>query len=135
MHTDERDVGTTALPARSQPLVAAAVTCGLVAMATWYVAAGGLRGGLVHHDAPPPVPAADYTVNVNAAGAAELGQLPGLGPVTAARIVEHRRTHGPFTRLEDLLDVPGVGPATFEQMRPHLRPIRIPDRAAAGNPR
>jgi competence protein ComEA len=87
------------------------------------VAAGGLSGGLVHHDAPPDA-TARFTVNVNNAGAGELAQLPGLGPATAARIVAHRRDHGPFTSLDGLLDVPGIGPATLEQMRPHLRPIR-----------
>jgi competence protein ComEA len=63
-------------------------------------------------------------VNVNGAGVDELAVLPGLGPATAQRIVDHRREHGPFTELEGLLDVPGIGPATLDAMRPHLRPIR-----------
>ena len=120
------------LPARAQPLFAAAVACGLVATAGWYVAAGGLHGGLVHHDAPPAAEAG-FTVNVNTAPAVELAQLPGLGPATAERIVDHRRTHGPFASLDGLLDVPGIGPATLDRMRPHLRPIRAaraPDAAA-----
>jgi competence protein ComEA len=111
------------LPSRSQPLVAVAVAVGLMALAGWYVAAGGLRGGLVSHDAPPP-PTVRFTVNVNSAPAAELAVLPGLGPALAARIVDHRREHGPFETVEDLLDVPGIGPATLEAMRPHLRPPR-----------
>ncbi|MFM7289968.1 MAG: helix-hairpin-helix domain-containing protein, partial [Planctomycetia bacterium] len=48
------------------------------------------------------------------------------GPATARRIVDHRRAHGPFATLDDLLDVPGIGPATLAAMRPHLRPIRAP---------
>lgn len=132
---DARDDGPTALPARSQPVIAAAVACGLVAMAAWYVASGGFRGGLVHHDAPPAVADTGFTVNVNSAGAAELAQLPGLGPATAQRIVDHRRTHGPFASLEGLLDVPGIGPATFEQMRPHLQPIRTAREAAPAEER
>ena len=52
--------------------------------------------------------------------------MPGLGPATAARIVDHREVHGPFGSIEALLDVPGIGPATLEQMRPYLRPIRAP---------
>jgi competence ComEA-like helix-hairpin-helix protein len=117
------DPAPSLVPARVQPLLAAIVGCALVAMAAWYVASGRLAGGLVHHDAPPAA-TVRFTVNVNAAGAAELAQLPGLGPATAQRIVEHRRDRGPFTSLEGLLDVPGIGPATLEQMRPHLRPIR-----------
>lgn len=117
------DRAPSPLPSRVQPLLAAIVGCALAAMAAWYVASDGLSGGLVHHDAPPPG-TARFTVNVNAATAPELAQLPGLGPATAARIIDHRRTHGPFRQPEDLLDVPGIGPATLEQMRPHLRPIR-----------
>lgn len=116
------------LPPRVQSLLAAAVTCGLAAVAAWFCLAGGPFGGLVHHDAPPSA-AARFTVNVNAAPAAELAQLPGLGPATAARIVDHRREHGPFATLEGLLDVPGIGPATLARMRPHLRPIRGPREA------
>ena len=127
---DARDDGHETLTARSQPLVAAAVACGLVAMAAWYVASGGLGGGLVHHDAPPAAPGVDFTVNVNAAGATELAQLPGIGPATAEAIIERRRTHGPFASHHELLEVPGIGPATFERMRPHLRPIRAPREAA-----
>jgi competence ComEA-like helix-hairpin-helix protein len=122
------------LPARAQPLFAAAVGCALAALAVWYVAAGGLRGGLVHHDAPPPV-GKGFTVNVNSAPATELAQLPGLGPATAARIVDHRQTHGPFASVEALLDVPGVGPATLDRMRPHLRPIRAAGPATAADGR
>jgi competence protein ComEA len=114
---------TELLPRRSQPLIVAIVLAGLVGMAAWYVGQGGLSGGLVHHDAAPAA-TGGFTVNVNAAGLQELAQLPGLGPSMAQRIIDHRREHGPFTSLEQLLDVAGIGPATLEQMRPHLRPIR-----------
>jgi len=111
---------------RARTAIAAGVALALVAMAAAYLAQGGPWGGLVHHDAPPA--ATDrYTVNVNTAGIDELAQLPGLGPATARRIVEHRREHGPFPDIEALLDVPDVGPATLEAMRPHLRPIRVPE--------
>jgi competence ComEA-like helix-hairpin-helix protein len=111
------------LPARSQPLVAGLVALGLAALGGWYLAAGGLQGGLVHHAAAPAA-AGSFTVNINAAGAGELAQLPGLGAATAERIVEHRRTHGPFASHDDLLAVPGIGPVTLDGLRPFLRPIR-----------
>jgi competence protein ComEA len=111
------------LPRRSQAALGLVVAIALAAMAARFVGQGGLSGGFVHHDAPPPA-AGRFTVNVNAAGVAELAQLPGLGPATAQRIIDHRRDHGPFASLEDLLDVPDIGPATLEAMRPHLRPIR-----------
>lgn len=116
------DLASGPVSARGQSLVAGLLGVGLAAMAAWYVAAGGLGGGLVHHDAPPPATAV-FTVDLNAADATELAQLPGLGPATAARIVDHRRTHGPFASLDGLLDVPGVGAVTLDGLRPHLRPI------------
>jgi competence protein ComEA len=56
--------------------------------------------------------------DLNAAGEAELDRLPGIGPVLAARIVAHRRTHGPFRRPDDLLAVPGIGPRLYERLEP-----------------
>jgi len=111
------------LPLRAQRVLAAAVFASLTGMVVGFVALGGLSGGLVPYGAPP-APAGGFTVNINAAGVDELAVLPGLGPATAARIVDHRREHGPFASLDDLLDVPGIGPATLDGLRPHLRPIR-----------
>jgi len=115
------------LPERVQPLIAALVLAALLAMAGWYLVQGGPWGGLVHHDAPPAA-GVRFTVDVNRADVAELAQLPGLGATTAARIVDHRRVHGPFASVEALLAVPGIGPATLDGLRPHLREPR----AAAG---
>jgi len=67
----------------------------------------------------PALPRA--ALDVNTATAADLEALPGIGPVLAGRIVEHRRTHGRFERLEDLLEVEGVGPRVLERLRPLLR--------------
>ena len=56
-------------------------------------------------------------VNLNLATARELDRLPGIGPSLAERIVHYRRSHGPFTALEDLLLVKGIGPKTFDRLR------------------
>jgi competence protein ComEA len=56
-------------------------------------------------------------ISVNSADAAALEGLPGIGPVTAARIVADREANGPFTSIDDLDRVPGVGPATVEALR------------------
>ena len=56
-------------------------------------------------------------VRLNRATAAELEELPGIGPVTAGRIVAHRETHGPFLTVEDLLDVPGIGEGKLAALR------------------
>lgn len=56
-------------------------------------------------------------VSLNQATAADLESLPGVGPVTAARIVAHREAHGPFAAVEDLLDVPGIGEGKLAALR------------------
>lgn len=55
-------------------------------------------------------------VNINTASASQLESLPGVGPVTAQRIVEYRAAHGPFSQVRDLLDVPGIGDAKYAQI-------------------
>ncbi|MGY1858458.1 ComEA family DNA-binding protein [Modestobacter sp. SYSU DS0290] len=55
-------------------------------------------------------------LDLNRATVAELDALPGIGPVLAQRIVDHRGTHGPFTNVEQLDDVSGIGPAIFADL-------------------
>jgi len=57
-------------------------------------------------------------LNINTATAAELEQLPGIGPSLAARIVQYRQEHGPFRTVDALLLVSGIGPATLDRIRP-----------------
>ena len=70
--------------------------------------AGGAEGA---------APAESGTVSLNSASASELTALPGVGEATAASIVAHREANGPFTAVEQLTDVRGIGPAKFEAMR------------------
>ena len=64
-------------------------------------APGGSSGGLV---------------DLNTADVAELDALPGIGPVLAQRIVEHRSREGPFRSVDQLDDVPGIGPAIAAEL-------------------
>jgi competence protein ComEA len=52
----------------------------------------------------------------------QLDELPGIGPVTAQKIVDWRTSHGPFRSVDDLDDVPGIGPARIEQLRDLVTP-------------
>jgi competence protein ComEA len=56
-------------------------------------------------------------VNVNTASAEELETLPGIGEVTAQAIIDHRTENGPFTSVDQLLDVTGIGDVTLENIR------------------
>ena len=59
-------------------------------------------------------------IDINKATAAELEELPRIGPRTAERIISYRSTFGPFARLEDLTAVKGIGPKTLALLKPHL---------------
>lgn len=65
-------------------------------------------------------PGAPSLISVNTADVAALETVPGLGPVKAAAIVAFRDEVGGFESLEQLLEVSGIGPATFEMIAPHL---------------
>lgn len=56
-------------------------------------------------------------IDLNRSAASDLETLPGVGPVLADRIVAYRESNGPFSVVEDLLDVPGIGEAKLAQMR------------------
>jgi competence protein ComEA len=57
-------------------------------------------------------------VNLNTATANELATLPGVGPAVAARIIEYREKNGAFKKIEDLMNVRGIGEKTFLKLKP-----------------
>lgn len=91
---------------RGEPDVppAAAPTLGAPAMGSSTTT--GAAGSAV----PGPIP-------LNQATAAELDALPGIGPSTAASIIDYRTQHGAFQAIDELLEVRGIGPAKLEQLR------------------
>ena len=56
-------------------------------------------------------------ININTASAADLEALPRVGPALAQRIVDYRVAHGPFRAIEDVMQVSGIGPAIFGQIK------------------
>lgn len=61
------------------------------------------------------------TLDVNTASVQELTQLPGVGPGLAQRIVDFRAQNGPFQTVDDLQNVPGLGPSKFDRLEPYVR--------------
>jgi competence protein ComEA len=61
-------------------------------------------------------------VSLSSATVEELDTLPGIGPVTAEKIVSWRDAHGPFRSVDDLDAVPGIGPTRIEQLRELVTP-------------
>jgi len=57
-------------------------------------------------------------VNLNTATAAQLDGLPGVGAATAQRIVEYRQKNGPFKKIEELMNVKGIGEKSFLKLKP-----------------
>ncbi len=56
-------------------------------------------------------------ININTASQTELESLPGIGPITAEKIIAYRQENGPFTAIEEIQKVSGIGPATFERIQ------------------
>jgi competence protein ComEA len=61
-------------------------------------------------------------VSLSSATVDQLDELPGVGPITAQKIVDYRTEHGPFASVDDLDAVPGIGPTRIEQLRDLVTP-------------
>ncbi len=61
---------------------------------------------------------AQVQVNINTATLEELEVLPGIGPVSAQRIIDHRSERGPFATIDQLVEVKGIGEKSLEKIRP-----------------
>ena len=83
-------------------------------------------GSVTTHSAPPAAerpaagPAAAAPVDVNTADETDLTAVPGIGKSLARRIIEFREKNGPFTRVDDLLKVRGIGEKSIEKLRPYV---------------
>jgi competence protein ComEA len=65
-------------------------------------------------------PAPTAVVNINTATASDLVALPGIGTKTATRIIEYRQKNGPFKKIEELMNVRGVGEKNFLKLKPQI---------------
>src|SRR6266481_1244828 len=65
-------------------------------------------------------------VNLNTANSEQLQQVPGIGPATAGKILQMRKTYGPFKSVDDLLSIEGLGKKRLDKMRKYLTVTKIP---------
>jgi len=92
------------------------VTRALVVMVALTIAAWQPVYGQNNAAAPQPT----AQINLNTASTTELESLPGVGPAMAARIVEYRERNGGFRRIEDLMNIQGIGEKRFLELKPQI---------------
>src|SRR5271165_47748 len=64
---------------------------------------------------PPPAP-----ININTANSEQLQEVPGIGPSTAEKILQMRKSYGAFKSVDDLLSIKGIGKKRLDKMRKYL---------------
>jgi len=81
------------------------------------VTTSGLEGGAVDRTLSDAQPEPDFPININTATVSEFEFLPGIGPTKAQAIVDYRNSSGPFSSQEDLMNVSGIGPKTYDKFK------------------
>ncbi len=98
------------------------LAAGAIVLASLFFLLGRWSHGNSSAD-PAPITHADKLgpmLDLNRASQAELRLLPGLGDTLSQRVIEHRQRVGTFRSVDDLRQVPGIGPKTLERLRPYL---------------
>ena len=90
----------------------------VVVMLVLLAAAGPGAAGQANRTAGKPAATATTPLNINTASAAQLAALPGIGARTAQAIVDHRQKAGAFKKIEELMNVKGIGEKSFLKLKP-----------------
>ena len=105
----------------------------LAALAALTMTIAGVHSFARQESQTPAAAKAAAVVNLNTANAAQLEALPGIGPKTAARIVEYRQKNGGFKKIEELMNVRGVGEKSFLKLK-HFITVTPMKPEHGGNP-
>ena len=68
----------------------------------------------------PPAPASTNIINLNSATASQIADLPGIGVKTAELIVQHRVKNGPFKKIEEVMNIRGIGEKSFLRIKERI---------------
>lgn len=108
-----------ALSGRELLVLAAGVGLALLAVGLTQVLGMVRSRGRITVSEPGGVVQMPTRLNINTAMDYELTMLPGIGPAKARAILQYREEHGPFSTLEEMVKVRGIGPEILEAIRPH----------------
>jgi competence ComEA-like helix-hairpin-helix protein len=76
-----------------------------------------------------------HPININSASAVELEEVPGIGPATAKKILDTRKSYGAFKSVDDLLAIKGIGPKRLDKMRKYLTVGKAPAKKQSMSPK
>jgi len=76
--------------------------------------------GIRRNSGNSPSDSGTHIVNINTANIYELEELPGIGEVLAQKIIDYRNAHGKFERIEDIMNVDGIGETRFDEIRNYI---------------
>ena len=91
---------------------------GILVAALVLVSASAFAQAQPHKASTKATATASSPINLNTATAAQLETLPGIGPASAKRIVEYREKNGAFKKIEELMNVKGIGEKSFLKLKP-----------------